>query len=239
MSDSRIIRKMKSLMAMANDKSSENEAMTAARQLHTMLAKHNISMGDLHETEEEPVGESYEEFKAPPWKRSVGLAIANLYFCEMYYVNLGRGKANCFFVGKESNRTFALHIFKMVTTSIERDARAESRKIYGKENCTFVNSFWTGAMSRVVTRCNDLVKQAKKGELQDDEGNTLPVMVNIYEQHLSEVQGWLSANKNLKQRSHSHKMKNLEGFNRGQAAGDKVALSRAIQSKSSTKLIGG
>lgn len=238
MSDSRIIQKMKKLMAMANDKSSENEATIALRQLHSLLAKHNISMGELTEPEEEAIGESFEEFKAPPWKRKVALAIANLYFCEMYYVNLGSGKANCFFVGTESNRTFALYIFRMVTTSVERDARKESRKIYGKENCSFVNSFWTGAMNRIVERCKDLRTQAESGDLQDDEGNTLPIMVNLYEKHLSEVQGWLSKNKNLKTRSSRTQIKNQEGFNRGQEAGDRIQLSRAIQSKSAVKQVG-
>ena len=238
MSDSRIIRKMKSLLAMANDKSSENEATTALRQLHAMLAKHNISVEQLDETEEEQVNESYEEFKAPPWKRQVAKAVARLYFCEMYYTNLGKGKANIFFVGTESNRTFAMWIFKMITVSIERDARKESRSIYGKENCSFVNSFWTGATKRIISRCTELVNQAKAGDLQDDEGNTLPAMVDLYTKHLSEVQGWLSANKNLKEKTVRTQVKNQAGYSRGTAAGDRVQLSRAIQSRSSTKLIG-
>jgi hypothetical protein len=238
MSDSRIIRKMKSLMAMANDKSSENEATTALRQLHTMLAKHNISVEQLDEPEEEQVDEYCEEFRAPPWKRQVARAIARLYFCEMYHASLGKGKANIFFVGTESNRTFAMWVFKMVTTSIERDARKESREIYGKENSSFVNSFWTGAMKRIISRCRELANQAKDGDLQDDEGNTLPAMVGLYTKHLREVEAWLSANKNLEQGSARTQVKNQAGYSRGKAAGDRVQLSRAIQRQSSTKLIG-
>ena len=237
MSDSRIIRKLKSLLAMSNDKSSEHESMIAARQLHSLLAKHNMSMDSLDEVEEE-VGEDCEEFKAPPWKRNTALAIAKLYFCEVYYVRLASGKAKIFFVGKESNRTFALYVFKMVTSSVEREARKESRKVYGKENCAFVNSFWTGAMSRIIERTRDLIAQAKEGSLQDDEGNTLPAMVNIYEKNSAEVQDWLDANKNLRTSKSKTTIKDAEGYSRGQAAGDRAQLSRAIQGKSATLQIG-
>jgi len=156
----------------------------------------------------------------------------------MYHASLGKGKANIFFVGTESNRTFAMWVFKMVTTSIERDARKESREIYGKENSSFVNSFCTGAMKRIISRCRELANQAKDGDLQDYEGNTLPAMVDLYTKHLREVEGWLSANKNLEQGSARTQVKNQAGYSRGKAAGDRVQLSRAIQRQSSTKLIG-
>jgi len=93
-------------------------------------------------------------------------------------------------------------------------------------------------MNRIIQRCNDLTAQAKSGDLEDDEGNTLPVMVSLYEKHLSEVQDWLSTNKNLRTASSRTQVKNREGYSRGQQAGDRVQLSRAIQSKSATKQIG-
>ena len=240
MQDSRLIQKMKKLMAMANDKSSEHEATTALRQLHALLAKHNISMEQIEsaDEEQEEIQESFELHKDRPWKRMVALHIAKLYFCEMYYVKLGGGKSNYAFVGTEANRTFALAIFNMVVKTVERESRAESRKHYGKEVSGFVNSFWTGAMNRICERCNQLIESAKAGTLEDDEGTTLPAMVSTYELQKQRVDDWLSANHNLKQTKTRTRATDPNGARAGRAAGDRVQLSRGLQGKAAPKALG-
>lgn len=240
MQGSRLIQKMKKLMAMANDKSSEHEATTALRQLHALLAKHNISMEQIEsaDEEQEQIQESFEQHKDRPWKRMVALSIARLYFCEMYYVKLGGGKSNYAFVGTEANRTFALAIFNMVVKTVERESRAESRKHYGKEVSGFVNSFWTGAMNRICERCDQLIQAAKAGTLEDEEGNTLPVMVSTYDLQSQRVNDWLSANHNLKQTKTRTRATDPNGARAGRATGDRVQLSRGLQGKAATKALG-
>lgn len=239
MTDSRIIQKLKKLLAMANDKSSENEVMTAARQLHVMLAKHNMSMDQLDtgDDAQEQIDKSFESHKCRPWKRVVAFKIAQLYFCEMYYVKMGNGKSNYFFVGTEANRTFAMAIFNMVVKTNERESRVECRKVHGKEVAEFVNSFWTGAMHRIYDRCDQLIKAAKEGSLQDEEGTTLPAMVSTYDLQAERTKQYLSTMK-LKTKVSRTRATDANGLNAGKAAGDKVQLSRSLQSKSSTKLIG-
>jgi hypothetical protein len=235
MSSKRIIEKMKKLLAMSESKANEHEAMVAARQLHAMLSKHNISYDQLNE-EENPIGSEGIINKCRPWKRIVANNIAKLYFCEFYISRMG-SKSNYIFVGSEANRTFAIHIFQMIVKTIEKQSRAESRKVYGKEVPSFVNSFWTGAKDRISERCQQLIIKAKEGTLEDEDGNTLPAMISTYERFQIEIEDWLSENTSLVPYKARTKADNRLGMLKGQEAGDKVQLSRAIQGSNSTKLL--
>jgi hypothetical protein len=239
MSDSRIIQKMKKLMAMAEGNANENEAMTAARQLQILLAKHNISMSELDtpDEEKEQIESSSESHKCRPWKRVVALSIARLYFCEMYFTRMGNGKSSYFFVGTETNRNFAMQIFSMVVKSIEKDSRKQSKEIYGKEDSSFVNSFWSGAMHRISERCAEMIEEAKRGEIVDDNGANLPALVSVYEENNKRVSDFLSKT-TFKSASSNTRATNSVGISRGKAAGDRVQLNRGIGG-SATKHIGG
>lgn len=237
MSDSKLIDRMKKLLALT-ESGNEHEALSATRKLHTMLAKHNISISTLNE-EEETVGQDYEVVTNKPWKRQVGQCIANLYFCEFYFANYGVRKSAYYFVGTESNRQFALHIFKMVVKTVEQESRRQCTKQYGKRNSSFTNSFRVGAMSRIRERCLELIGDAKRGELQDEDGSLLPALLSVYEIHQATCKDWLSANTSLVTSACRTSANNTQGYSAGQVAGGKVQLSRVIQSKSSPKLIGG
>lgn len=229
MKESRLINKMKKLLAMANDKSSENEAAIAMRQLHALLSKHNISMAEVEDNgdAEEQVDRSHELHRDRPWKRLVALNIAKLYFCDMYFTRIGGGKSNYFFVGTETNRTFALAIFDMVIKTIERESRAESRKLHGKEVSSFVNSFWTGAQVRIAQRCQELIAAAKEGSLEDGEGSNLPAMLSTYEHHSLMTKEFLS-DMNMKTEKVKTRANDIHGYEKGQEAGSKVQLSRGV-----------
>jgi len=238
MNQDRIIAKMKKLLAMAEGTANENEAMSAARQLHAMLAKHNISMEDLS-SEENPVNKDGIETANRPWKRIVASKIAELYFCSFYFQDSYKsGKAHYMFVGTEANRTFAIYIFKMIVKVVEKGARVESKKRYGKEDCGFVNSFWTGAKTRITERCNELIGAAKAGTLEDEEGNTLPALLSTYEQTKITLDAWCSDNLSLSKVSNRTRATNAAGYNKGQEAGNRVQLSRTLHGNQSPKLLG-
>lgn len=237
MTDSKVIEKLRKLLALT-ESNNEHEALAAARRLHAMLAKHNISMSDL-DRKEDTLGQEYIVTVTRPWKQLVAQSIARLYFCEFYVCRLGGSKAQFFFVGTEANRMFAMHIFQMVVTTVERESRRESKKLYGKENSGFVNSFWSGAQVRIGERCNELIQSAKEGSLQDEDGTFLPVMLNTYDLAVKQTQQWIQDNlTGLKQRPTRLKCSDTAGWQAGQNTGDKVQLSRALQSKNSTKLLG-
>lgn len=236
----RIISKLKKLLAMSQDKSSENEAMIAAKQLHSLLAKHNISMAELgNDDEQEPIDQDHMVQKCRPWKRVIAYNVAKLYFCQMYFMRTGKGKSQYVFVGTDSNRTFAMYITSMIIQTLEKQARRECKEVYGQEVPAFVNSFWTAASTRISERCNQLIDSAKAGTLEDEQGNTLPVLASIYDQTHSEISSWLeSQGTKLKATSANMRSNNAAGNSRGAKAGDSVQLSRAIQGKAAPKQIG-
>ena len=234
-SNERIIAKMKKLLAMSNSKGNENEAMIAARQLHSLLIKHSMEVADLDE-EDESIGEKRVEHKDRPWKRTVGQSIARLYFCDFYYMK-GYKSSTYVFVGKEADRLFATGIFAIIITTIEREARKASKEQYGKEVCSFVSSFWAGAMRRIVDRCGELIQMAKEGTLQDEEGNNLPVMLDTYDQSKLNLKAYFDSLDGLKTTKSNTKVSDSAGFSKGKEAGDRVQLSRALQGDSSPKLL--
>lgn len=240
MSDSRLIEKMKKLLALSQSTSNEHEAMSAARKLHSMLAKYNVSISELDESPEE-IGNEGEMTYNRPWKRVLAMYVAELYFCKFYIVvNLNqKSKATYMFVGTESNRMFALHIFNMIVKTVEKESRRESKLMYGKEVSSFVNSFWTGAMDRIVERCKELIEMSKSGDLEDEEGNKLPALLSTYEQAQLECQDWMDNNLNLKSVKNRTRADDVNGLRKGREAGNKVQLSRSLHKSSGPKLLGG
>lgn len=233
---SRLIEKLKKLLAMSQSTANENEAMVAARQLHAMLAKHNLTMGDLDEKED--MGEYGEPTRNQVWKRYIAQSIAHLYFCDMYVSPCGDRKAKFMFVGTESNRTFAFHIYNMVINTLQAEANRESSKAYGKRDASFIRSFLNGAQVRVSQRCKELIRDAKVGTLEDEEGNTLPMMLDQYDQNLEAAKNWMNENYNLKSNKGRKTTSNDPlGFHKGKEAGGRVQLSRGIHGKNSTKLL--
>jgi len=230
----KLITRMKALLAMSNDKGSEHEALIATKRLHVMLAKHNISMCDLNDTGTESIEQDFETYDDRPWKRIVANKIAELYFCEFYRVKGTGRKSEYFFIGTTANRIFAIHILNLIVKIIEKEARIESRKVYGKENCGFVNSFWFGAKERIVERCNELISRAKEGSLVDEDGTSLPALLSIYDHSNILNKLWVKNNDSLNLISRTNRL----GRAAGEDAGNKVQLSRSLHRSSAPKLLG-
>lgn len=227
----RLIEKMKALLAMSESKANENEAMTAARQLHALLAKHNISLTDLEQQDpDNQVGQFGTVLRDEAWKRAVGKYVANLYFCEFYVGPRIRKQRPFMFVGTPTNREFAIHIFTNIVKTIESEARRQSREIYQKHNSSFVRSFWIGARDRIIERCKELMEASKAGELQDEQGNKLPALLSLYDANQELLDRYLQDHiPNLVLKSSRTTSRNQLGRAKGYTAGNKVQLSRAIQ----------
>jgi hypothetical protein len=234
MNNKRLIEKMKKLLAMSEGTANEHEAMVATKQLHAMLAKHNVSMSELNDQED--IGEDYFTSTSRPWKRLVAMYVAKLYFCE--FINCRAGKnSNFMLVGTEANRTFAIHILQMIFKTVERESRKQSKAHYGKEVCSFVNSFWTGASNRISDRCKEMISDAKEGRMEDEEGNTLPALLSVYEQNEILVGVFMNNKKGLSTKTIRTKVTDKAGHVAGIKTGNKVQLSRTIQGNSSPKLL--
>lgn len=230
----RLIEKMKKLLAMSKD-SSEKEAMIAAKQLQVLLAKHNLSMSEI-EIDPIDLGELRLENQINwPWKRTIAKGIAELYFCNMYFIPFKKNYAHYVVVGEETNRIFATTLIERVFKIIEISAREECKDTYGKIVSSFLSSYKNGASIRVYQRCRKMIEEAKKGELVDEKGETLPALVDAYEQALKRTLEFMGPMRRVKS---SSRIADKNAYQAGQRKGDTVGLSREIQSKSSPKLVG-
>ena len=232
----KLIKRMKALLAMAMDTSSENEASIALRRLHILLAKHNVSLTDLEEKEESVDSEYFEEYNWP-WKRYVLLAVSELYFCRCYSSAVRKNYANYFVVGTESNRLVATATIAMIYQTLESQAKIECKKAHGKMNSTFCTSFKTAAALRIYHRCQELIQAAKDGSLADDDGSMLPVMLDIYNKHDLNNEAFLADMGLVKKKARARAF-DAAGNAAGTKAGNNVQLSRSIQGKNATLQIG-
>lgn len=232
--DSKLQEKLKKLLAMSQDASSEHEALIAAKRLQVLLHRHNMSETDL---EEKVVDEKEISLTNSPYIRIIVKGICELYNCNMWYQATHTSKARYFIVGREHHRMVAGSISKNVVSLINKQSREKCREVYGKWNSSFVTSFKNSAAKVIYSRCQELIQSAKRGELVDEEtGETLPVLASFYDREKSLVDDFLK-DKNLIMRRTKTKSTNFEGHQQGVIAGKNAPISQQIKS-TSQKVIG-
>jgi hypothetical protein len=149
--EQKLLDRLNRLRAMAEDVNSEAEAMIAMRRLHSLLAKHNLSLVDLdNKNGQENIDQHSFLDVSRPWKKQIVNGIAKLYFCHLYVERVDKKKAMFVITGEEHNREFAVFLIKNVVRVVEAQALAESKAAYGKRSVPFINSFRNGAAYRIA-----------------------------------------------------------------------------------------
>jgi hypothetical protein len=228
--DDKLLERMKRLLAMSQDASSENEAMIAARRLHALLSKHDISMSALEDKPDE-VDEHGWETRNVTYRRIIGVMVARLYYCDMYYVAgyHRRGYTKLMFVGKEQNRKIAETITVQVIRMIDREASRYSRTRHGKIINSVCSDFKQGAAARIAQRCRDLIAQARAGNLMDeDTGENLPMLAPKYDRERALIEDFLE-NKKLGTGKTRTRSCDLAAVTAGKNAGDRAALHQGLK----------
>jgi hypothetical protein len=226
----KLLSKMRALLKMSRDATNEHEAATAMRQLHALLAKHNIEMADIDGPEaDESVDEDFFESYTRPWQKTIMSSISRLYFCRIYFK--GGRKAKVMVVGTAINRHFALHMIQNIIDTINKQSsrEASARHPKGSQWSTFQTSFLNSAAWAIYQRCDDLIEASKMGTLEDNEGNTMPVLASVYEKHGLMCEEYLDKLQLRTGRKTKLGMKSSEGAAAGKAAGNKVQLTQAAQ----------
>ena len=231
-SQEKLLSKLNKLLALSKSKANEHEAMVAAKQLHALLAKHNISMTSLSETDKPDIGQDYATVSASrTWVHSLATAIAKLYFCRAI-----KDDNQYMFVGTLANRVFAINIFEMVKKTIDTEARKASKKLYGKCVSSYITDFCMGAVFRVSERCQELIRTAKEGSACDESGEKLPVMASVYDQADHDNKDYMSRKLNVTF-SRSRRRRVGGGYGAGKEAGNNIGLSRSIGANNGQRAI--
>lgn len=84
MKNSKIVDRIRALLAKAGDSAStEDEALAAAERAQRMLEEHNLTMADVVPEDRDPhVTVRYDRMYADPWRRSIVFAVARYYGCR-------------------------------------------------------------------------------------------------------------------------------------------------------------
>lgn len=223
--DNKIIKRIQDLLARANSNSNENEAKIAMERAHKLLAKHNLSISEIEDKDEDegPCTENKHKITfGGPWARQISRAIAKLYFCDMFFSTISGRKEIHTFIGSEINVEVARMVSDFVLTTIHKEAKSQANG-----STPYLNSFRNSAASRIFERCSQLVKEAKADEMKEEGLSTGTAMVlsSLYQLEEQKINAYkLEHHSDLRRVNMRSKSSCFEGRQAGRAAGDKVSL---------------
>jgi Protein of unknown function (DUF2786) len=247
----RLIEKVRKLLALSTS-SNEHEAALAAEKAQAILAEYNLSMSDVRvqsTNEDNFVVNKDIRTDSVPWRRRLGAAIAEMYFCKYFYyfekeyipsrpkgyVRYDRHN----FVGASHNIAVVQMMFQYLIDTIERLANEGSLRFPMNERSQYRTSFKAACSLRVMIRIHKRIQEAKAGQIKSETGTTLPALASLYDQtsralttFIQENVGQMKASKSRITQSHT------AGAQDGYDAGNKVGLDPQVRGKSSGHLLG-
>lgn len=235
-------RRMAALQAMAADTSSEREAMLAARRLHALLAEYGMSEFEVEDDSAEIGKDSYtiDHEQLGAYATRIAMGIAELYFCKVYiHSTVGKGKnrtRRIFVTGSSNYRASAMIMIKSITNAVISESKIAKRPC-GVDGWSFICSFRNAAGIRIWQRCQDLIKQARAGQLLNEEtGRNLPVLANMYDRAFNEIDAF-NSHLGLRKSAQHSAASDLAGRMAGRAFGDKVGLREGLSNQVSRRLL--
>ena len=163
MPEEKIIQKIQNLLDLANNNPSEEEAIAAAAKAQELMAKYDIQIGDLGDTDENEIVEEvfYDNGKHEMKRWKVGLAsvVAKNFRCKHYFL----GKKNVVFYGHKTDAKIALNTFSYLYTAGNKLANNYyyNKKKMGFETKGVMNSylagFKKGIQDKLDTQCTALM----------------------------------------------------------------------------------
>lgn len=233
----KIVDRIRKLLALAGNNPNEHEAELAMKRAQALLAKYNMTLDSLPKDEkdkQEPYirdTQKHYSFIGSASARAIAKAIAELYFCKMFYTSLGTKGEVYSYVGRQSNVAIAMSVSDMVLSQLRSQAR-QGQKIHG---WAFISNFMRGASYKIYDRCQTMIEEASEGKAKDETGTTnLPALRNTYLAEIDGVKAYmLSLNVKLVIRAKGARGSKTPaaGFREGMDAGDKVNLRLGVENK--------
>lgn len=228
--EDKIISKVRKLLNTANGtaEGGEHERDTAMRMALNLLAKHNLSMSDLEESKQEDrCVDNDSTFHSAPWMRTVGYAMAELFFCAFYVTRIhGKNRLRFTFIGREGNVQTA----KEMTTYLIKSVESESRKAQKQHGQTgeWAGGFRKGAGMRIWVRSKELRKQAEQESNAATTGTAL-VLASVYAQEKSKNEQYIQGMgvELTVRKAVTHKT-NTSGYIAGDNFGKTVSLNKQV-----------
>jgi hypothetical protein len=211
----KILEKARKLKALAGS-SNPNEARLALQKMQAILLKYGLTEKDL---EKDAFGRLVFEYSASPWVRLIIEAVANLYLCRSAFTRRSSGWAKYYIVGNEENAEVVREMCREILGSIRRESNT---------GLVDKRSFRNGASDRIALNCNELIKAAKNGQLQDDCGEAL-VIGDMYQKTFDAIDVYMAEGMNVTEaKPRRHAPLDKRSYLLGCLYGDTVELQKKM-----------
>lgn len=158
-----VLEKVQKLLSLAGNNSNDNEAQLAALKAQELMAKHNISIGEVDtaiEAQQDEITEAVTGLGkwVRPWANLLANIMAQHFKCNVFF----RGKAAVFY-GYSTDAEIAKQTFEYIYKYLERAAQREYRRVknangYADNVYTdYVNGFIHGFNAKLQSQSTALM----------------------------------------------------------------------------------
>jgi len=180
--DSKIIERVRKLLAMANDASSPNEAAIAAERARKLMDKHSLTQADVEALEsgngtfaEIRTGEA-RKFMAK-WEQWLAVSAASLNDCIAQRPHVGGGKSKIEFCGEESDAQVAASMFDYLVSTVKRLCSTYmAEQGYTRYNARVGDSYKTGAARAIKAKIEEILAERQASMADENTGTSLVVI---------------------------------------------------------------
>lgn len=199
-SNETIIERIRKLNAKANDKSvTEAEAALYAQKVAELLQQHNLSESslDVKEDDQDVTEDRFENsWTNNPWTHEIANYVAQLYFCDFYYIRHGQ-RCKIVFVGKPHNIEVAKSMTDYLIKTVTRLALAYAQSPIAKADFDWTpvrarNGFQRGAARRLAQRLNAMYQEQAKANKPERAASGNPAnLPALYQDEAKLVQAYI------------------------------------------------
>ena len=222
--DSKIIERIKSLLAMAGDSSSPNEAAIAARRARALMDKHQIDAGDLIQSggfAETQHGKDYKFM--PKWQNFLAVACAEYNDCQVKFGYTGNDRKCLKFQGYETDVAVCLHMYTYLCEAVLRLCKTYMKEQgYTRYNARVGDTFKKAAASTICARLREALAERQE-EFKSNGTDLIVIKKQQVGAHFGEAKYSTS-------RDRGHADSEAEAARRaGRKAGSNVSLSAQVK----------
>lgn len=236
---SKVIDRVKKLLALASDKANEHESALAAIMAAKMMEEYNLAMADVIEADlkknkdnlvDEPISEVVYNDRFPSWFQQLSCCISRVFDCHVkfdYFYEEGnyQGKRRIKIFGYKPDVEVSKYVFSFVLGQIERLTEEAWAKISDFEKryisaLSWKKSYREGLVSRLSLEIKTLYK---KEDIKTSSGTSLVVVkeINIIEKY-----------GNFSYKTGNHSVGNYNAYQQGQKDASKINLRKVMRSES-------
>ena len=246
MTRERIVDRIRKLLALSASPN-ENEAALAAERAQELIAEHMVSMSEIGQAAKggaDKIGvDNTFMTSARPWRRQIGVALADLYFCKYGFQPMRKpGKKRIYdahtFVGTESNRQVVQVMFAYLLTTVDRLAREGAKRVPAQDQSGYMGSFRIACALRLSERLRAKKKVTEENKTMTSTGTTLPALRSTYLAEQERIAAFVKETYEEQWTESKSRMraKNLRGYSDGNRAAESIALDQQVNGDARRRL---